>query len=80
MDIQQRLRAIEDRNARVEADKAWEVSLTRRATIAGITYLTAAALLWTTGNANPLLGALIPCAGYVLSTLSLPWIKRFWMR
>lgn len=77
-DIETRLQAIEERNVRVEMDKAWEVSFTRRLSIALVTYFTASLFLWLIGVGYPLLGALVPTGGYLLSTLSLPWIKNHW--
>ena len=74
------LRSILDRNTRVEAEKAWELSWTRRMTIAVLTYLVAIVFLWMIADTAPLLHALVPVAGYVLSTLSLPWIKRRWIQ
>lgn len=78
--IEDRLEQIEQRNSRVEIDKAWETSLTRRLSIAVLTYFTASLFLWLIGVGYPLLSALVPTGGYLLSTLSLPWIKRLWMR
>jgi hypothetical protein len=69
---------IQERNKRVELDKAWEVSFTRRAIIAGITYLCATALLIKIGNSSPFQNALLPVAGYLLSTLSLSFVKEWW--
>ncbi len=77
-DLEQRLQAIEQRNLRVDMEKAWEVSVVRRTWIMGMTYLTATVFLWITGNPYPLLNALVPTGGYLLSTLSLPWIKARW--
>ena len=65
---------------RIEADKAWEMSVYRRMIITGATYLTAAFLLWSVGNAQFWLNAAVPAGGYILSTLSLPWLKEQWMR
>ncbi len=79
-DLESRLQAIEQRNRRVEAEKAWETSLIRRASIALLTYFTASLFLWLIGVIFPLLGALVPTGGYLLSTLSLPWVKEHWMR
>ncbi|MBI1812650.1 hypothetical protein HY285_01530 [Candidatus Peregrinibacteria bacterium] len=45
-----------------------------------MTYLTAVVILWMLHLPLPLLQALIPSGGYLLSTLSLPWIKRWWMQ
>jgi hypothetical protein len=77
------MQSIEDilkRNSRVELDKAWEVSRTRRGVIAGITYAVAALFMYQIGVENYLLNACIPTGGYLLSTLSLPWIKRWWLK
>ena len=79
MSTNQSIEAILERNKRVEADKAWEGSWTRRGFIALLTYATAVLFLWTTGNRSPFLAALFPPAGYLLSTLTLPPLKRWWM-
>lgn len=68
------------RNARVETDKAWETSKTRRSIIIVITYLTAVTFLKLIGNEAPLINAFVPCGGYLLSTLSLPFIKTWWIK
>lgn len=78
--LAQRIRAIEERNRGVEADKAWEVSLTRRGFIGVLTYAVASAVLWSIGSERPMLDALIPTAGYLLSTLSIPFLKRWWIQ
>jgi hypothetical protein len=54
------LDSVKQRNARVEADKAWETSAFRIATICGITYVVAAALLFVIGADRFWLGALVP--------------------
>ena len=70
---------IKKRNARVEADKAWEMSWARRVSIAAMTYIIAALYMNYVGLNRPLLGAFVPSGGYLLSTLSLPFIKNFWL-
>jgi hypothetical protein len=79
-DTQSQLQAIHERNRRVEVEKAWEISFTRRAVIALITYLTATLFLWLVGVPFFFLHALVPTGGYILSTLSLPWVKKRWMK
>ncbi len=74
------LQAIKERNARVEADKAWETSWARRICIAIMTYIIAAFYMHYVGLSHPLLGALVPSGGYLLSTLSLPFVKNFWLQ
>jgi hypothetical protein len=74
------IQGILERNQRVESEKAWETSWTRRLFIAAITYLTASLFLWLIETPQSFINALVPTGGYLLSTLSLPWIKRLWMR
>ncbi len=78
MNIEDEIVAIKARNLRVEADKAWETSRIRIALITVITYIIAALVLYFIGVSNFFLSALIPTIGYLLSTQSLPFIKRWW--
>jgi len=74
-----RIQKIEERNARVEIEKAWEVSWARFFTNTVATYLIMNLLLWTIGDSLPLLHALVPTLGYILSTLSIPYLKKWWI-
>lgn len=78
-DAASQLKELQERNRRVELDKAWETSITRRVFIAIITYLTALLFLWMMDVETFYLNALVPAGGYVLSTLSLPWMKQLWI-
>ncbi len=78
--LEDRVRAIEARNAKVEAHKAWETSLARRGFLAGVTWLAATLTLAVLEVERPFLPALVPVIGYVISTLSLPYLRRFWIR
>ena len=71
---------IQERNARVESDKAWETSWTRKLSIAGLTYLILVFYLPTLGVEKSYLHATVPVCGYLLSTLTLPFIKRRWLQ
>ena len=77
--IEQQLEIVRQRNARVEADKAWEGSRIRIGAICVITYLVASVLLYTIGAKQFWLDALVPPLGFFLSTRSLPAIKRWWI-
>lgn len=77
--LEEDLEAIKERNARVEADKAWETSWARRIFIATVTYVVAALYMKSAGLANPMLGAFVPSGGYLLSTMSLPFVRSFWL-
>lgn len=78
MDIEKEIEIIKERNRRVEADKGWEVSWTRRAFIMAVTYFIAALWLSLIDETDFWLKAAVPAGGYLLSTLSLPFIKKWW--
>ncbi|MDP1884430.1 MAG: hypothetical protein Q8L10_03590 [Candidatus Moranbacteria bacterium] len=80
MDIEKEIATIKERNQRVEIDKTWETSWTRRIFIAAITYVVAICWLVIIKETIPFLKAVVPVAGYLLSTLSLPIMKRWWVR
>jgi hypothetical protein len=77
--IEEEVKSIQDRNSRVETDKAWEVSVFRVLFITAITYLVASLVLYLIGVRDFYLGALVPTVGYFLSTRSLPTVKKWWV-
>jgi len=77
-ELSQEIELIKERNRRVEIDKNWEISWTRRLLIAAITYLTAAVWLVLIGDSYPVMKAFVPAVGYILSTLSVPFCKKMW--
>ncbi|OGZ05565.1 MAG: hypothetical protein A3C93_05285 [Candidatus Lloydbacteria bacterium RIFCSPHIGHO2_02_FULL_54_17] len=79
MDVEKEITQIRERNNRVELDKAWEVSFTRRIFISIATYVVAHVWLLLINESSPWLKAFIPTGGYILSTLSLPFVKKWWI-
>jgi len=77
-DLEKRLATIEDRNKRVEIDKKWETSLTRRLAVTVLTYFVVAFYLIIIDNAQPFTNALVPSIGYFLSTLLLRSVRIIW--
>lgn len=77
--MENEIQQIHERNKRVELDKAWETSFTRRAIIAFLTYTFASVFLVRIGNDSPFMNAIVPVAGYLFSTMSLPFIKDWWV-
>ena len=69
----------EKRNKRVEGDKAWETSTLRKVLILILTYIFAVLYLKIADTTNPFLGAVVPCAGFFLSTQTLNIIKKKWL-
>lgn len=74
------IKAIIERNKRVEKDKAWETSFTRRFIIAVMTYLLIVLFLWMIKVSEPWLNALVPTIAFMLSTLTLPFFKKIWLK
>lgn len=84
--IDQRLKAIESelqtlqqRNRRVEIDKAWERSRTRICALCIATWVIVSFVFFTIGIERYLVSAVVPTVGYYLSTRSLPFLKKWWI-
>ena len=71
--------SIQQRNLRVEREKAWEVSQTRKAAIVIVTYLLMWLVFIISGVEAAWFNAVIPTAGYFLSTQSLPFLRNWWI-
>ncbi len=78
--LEKRISAIEARNAKVELDKAWEISWTRRIAIAVLTYLVIVGYLIAIHKEKPFVNAAVPAVGFFLSTLALRSIKDVWQK
>lgn len=78
MNIEKEIEIIKDRNKKVENDKAWETSWTRRISVAIMTYVIALLWLIIINESIPFLKACVPTGGYLLSTLSLLFVKKRW--
>lgn len=79
MTLEQRVKKIEERNKRVEIDKAWETSNTRKILIAIFTYLAIGIYMYAINIKDPWMNAIVPTVGFLLSTLTLPFFKRKWI-
>ena len=73
------IKKIKERNTRVEIDKAWETSHTRKLIIAILTYFVIVLFFISANITNPFLNAIVPTLGFILSTLSLPYFKKIWI-
>ncbi len=80
MNVKKEIVSIKERNARVEMDKAWETSKTRKVAIAVLTYFVVVLFFFAAGLPSPFVNALVPSAAFVLSTLSLPYFKEVWQK
>lgn len=79
-ELEKEIERIKERNKRVEADKGWETSHTRRGLIMIFTYLSIAIYLNAIAIPHPWLSALVPAIAFTLSTLTLPYFKSLWLK
>lgn len=80
MDLEKRIRKIEERNKRVELDKKWETSFTRRISICILTYIVVLLFSYFINKSNNIfLSSLVPVIGFTLSTLSVSLIRKIWL-
>lgn len=68
------------RNQRVEADKAWETSRTRKILILALTYIVVVIFFTVAKLGNPFINAIVPTTGFFLSTLTIPFFKNRWLK
>ncbi len=81
MNIEEEIKNIKERNKKVELDKAWETSWTRRICIMILTYIIVVIYSYIIKTYdNVLLSSLVPVIGFTLSTLSLGLIRKLWQR
>jgi len=78
-ELEQRIASIEMRNTGVEGDKDWEVSWLRRGLLVTFTYLAVGVYLWVIDISHPWLNAIVPAGAFMLSTLTLPIFKDWWL-
>ncbi len=78
--LDEEVEAIKARNRRVEADKAWEISVFRLVVLSAVTFIFSLAVLYFIKTENYLLSAFSSTAGLIISSQSLPFIKRWWVR
>ena len=81
MKIEEEINNIKERNKRVELDKKWETSLTRKIFIMVLTYIVVIIYSYLVRNYdNIFLSSLVPVIGFTLYTLSLKVVRKIWER
>lgn len=78
-ELEEKVSKIEQRNHKVEDNKLWETCWLRKVLIIAFTFVFASAYLYVANTTNPLLGAIVPCAGFFLSTLTINPIKKYYL-
>ena len=78
-EIENEIQKIKLRNQKVELDKAWETSFTRRICICVLTYIVVIIYSYIVRNYdNIFLSSLVPVIGFTLSTVSLKYVRKIW--
>ena len=77
--LKREIENIKKRNKRVELDKRWETSFTRRLCICILTYIIVVIYTYVISKiSNIFLSSLVPVIGFSLSTVSLKGIRKIW--
>lgn len=78
-DLENEIAKIKERNKKVELDKAWETSWTRKIGICILTYIVVVIYSHLINKINNVwLSSLVPVIGFTLSTLSLKVARNIW--
>lgn len=78
-ELEKEILNIKERNKKVELDKKWETSWTRKICICTLTYIVVIIYSYIVRNYdNIFLSSLVPVIGFTLSTLSLRYIRKIW--
>lgn len=78
-ELEKEIILIKERNKRVELDKKWETSWTRKICIMLLTYIVVIIYSYVIRNVdNVFLSSLVPVIGFTLSTLSLKLVRKVW--
>lgn len=78
-ELEKEIIKIKERNKKVELDKKWETSWTRKICICILTYIVVIIYSYIVRNYdNIFLSSLVPVIGFTLSTLSLKYIRKIW--
>ena len=78
--VQNEITQIQQRNKKVELDKAWETSITRKIIILILTYLVIVVFFYIAKLPYPFYNALVPTIAFILSTSSIPVFKKIWIK
>ena len=78
--LEKEINKLKERNKRVETDKNWEISLTRKILLAIFTYISIALYLKFIVGIEPWLNSIVPSIGFLLSTLTLSYFKNLWIK
>ncbi len=77
-DLSKEIENIKARNRRVEVDKAWETSWSRKIVVFILTYFVIVVFFIVANLPYPFINSIVPALAFVISTTTLPFLKRLW--
>lgn len=77
--LREEIAKVQTRNKRVELDKAWETSWTRRVLVLSLTYSVVVIFFFTANLPEPFINAIVPSLAFVISTFTMPFFKKWWL-
>ena len=78
--LEQEIEEIKKRNRRVEVNKAWETSWTRRFVVSILTYFVIVLFFWIAELPKPFTNSIVPALAFVLSTATIPVVRKVWQK
>lgn len=78
--LKREVEEIQARNKRVEADKAWETSWTRNGLVLALTYFVFVVFFIVARLPDPFVSSVVPAIAFLLSTMGIPAVKKFWIQ
>lgn len=79
MNLEEEIIKIKERNKKVELDKKWKTSITRKICIMILTYIVVVIYSYIIKKYdNIFLSSFVPVIGFLLSTFSLKYIRKIW--
>ncbi len=78
--IKEQLDQIKQRNKRVELDKAWELSWTRKFIVAFLTYVVVVCFFVFAELPDPFVNSIVPALAFIISNLSMSVFKSLWLK
>ncbi len=79
-DLEREIQKIKERNKRVETEKIWETSWTRKIIISILTYLVISLFFLFASINKPFVNSIVPALAFILSTASLSFFKNLWLK
>jgi hypothetical protein len=79
-ELELEIEKLKSRNKKVELDKAWETSFSRRLAVALLTYIVITVFFVFANIKNPFINSIVPTLAFFISTFTLKSFKNLWLK